>query len=157
MIDLTIDNLLQQLKSLGYEANLQKETNQIYIILKVAESDFPVFFKIASEGELLQVLVFMPGTLQDGTEGEVGRILHYINKELDIPGFGMDEAAKVIFYRIMLPAKDKKIDEKLLKTYLGIVEPVCETFAPAIMTVATGNLTFNKVLEKLKEASNANT
>ncbi len=154
MLDLTIENLLQNLKSLGYEAELQKETNQVYLILKVSDMDFPLFFKIASQGQLLQLLAFMPGTMKEEAAADTGRLLHYINKELDIPGFGMDEASKVVFYRIMLPTPDKKLDEKMLKTYLGIVKPVCETFAPAVMSVAIGNLTFKEILKKLQEAGN---
>lgn len=152
MIQLTLENLLQFLKSKKYDAHLQSETHQIYIVFKIENKDFPVFFRIFEGGELLQILAFMPGMLKPGTAGDVGRLLHMLNKELDIPGFGMDETSGVVFYRWVLPALGQQIEEKLIETFLNSIQLVCKSFAPVILTVAFGGTTFEDVLKKAKDA-----
>ena len=90
--------------------------------------------------------------LKPGAAGDLGRLLHLLNKELDIPGFGMDEEAEVVFYRIMIPAIDNRVDTKVITRYLGSIEGLCMNFSPVIATVAGGAATFNEVLKKIKSA-----
>ncbi|MFQ5729728.1 MAG: YbjN domain-containing protein, partial [Waddliaceae bacterium] len=110
MMKVTLDALLKFLKKKNYDAKLQRETQQIYIILKLEEKEFPLFLRIFEQSDLLQLLVFMPIQIKPGTHADLARLLHLINKELDIPGFGMDENSEVAFYRCMLPTPEKKID-----------------------------------------------
>ncbi len=121
MIPLNLDQILEHLRRKNYDAKLQSETNQIYFIHKAGQLEFPIFFRIFEKGDLLQLLAFIPSNFKEGTQTEVARLLHLINKELDIPGFGMDEKEGVIFYRSMLPAFDKKIDPNLLESFLKAI------------------------------------
>jgi hypothetical protein len=157
MLDLTLDALLQHLQKNKFDAKLQKETNQIYVVFKVQNQDFPLFIRIYEGTNLLQLLVFMPSNVKPETRPDLARLLHLLNKEMDIPGFGMDETVVaegqggVTFYRIIIPTTDSQIDEKLLDTFMGSIQSVSEAFFPVIATVANGMATFEEVLKKAAE------
>lgn len=170
MIDLTLDSLLHFLVKKGYTTDLQKETNQLYTIFKIDEREYPLFLRIFEDAHQLQMMVFIPCHLNPTTENledspspidldspkgktiaNLARMLHMINKELDIPGFGMDETAGVVFYRIVLTSNEKQIDEKLVLNYIKGAEQVCKLFAIPIEAVSTGQTTLDELLEKAKE------
>lgn len=76
-----------------------------------------------------------------------------LNRELDVPGFGMEEQSKTVFYRIMMPAMDNNIDEKLIGAYLDTIKLVMSTFSPAVEAVASGQMSLGAVLDKVREAT----
>lgn len=149
MIEVTINSLLKYFNESGREATLQEETQQIYRILAVAGKEFPLFIRIFDQSSLLQLLVFMPSKIKAGTHGDLARLLHHMNKELDLPGFGMDENNEVVFYRCMLPTPQRKIQKDVLESFLKSIEVVCESFSPAILAVATGQTTYSEILQKV--------
>lgn len=151
MIALTLPALEKHLKGMELQPQLQKETNQLIVIFKVSETDFPLFLRIYEGGELLQLIAFIPCQLKTAAAPELARLLHLINKEVDLPGFGMDENAGIIYYRMMLPADHEQISSDILETVINSIKTICESFAPVIAAVAAGASTFDQVLRKLKE------
>lgn len=151
-IPLTMESIHSFLDSKNYKPQLQKETNQVYLLFNFSGRDFPLFFRIFEGGDLLQMLAFIPCTLKKDAAAETGRLLHYLNKELDIPGFGMDEKVGLVFYRIMLPTTDKEVNTHIIEALLSSTRTICQTFAPAIATVAAGASTLDEVLAKVQQA-----
>lgn len=151
MIKLNLESILKHLEKNDFKAKLQKETNQVYVIFKISTFEFPLFFRVTGNGDLLQILVFMPGQIKKEALNDLGRLLHYINKELDIPGFGMDEESSLSYYRYILPAPTKEIDEDLLNSFLKSVQMICESFAPSVVAVANGVATYEKVITEIKK------
>ncbi len=151
MINLTLEALITLLKKHDYEPSIQEETQQVYTVLNVEKKDYPLFMRIFDEGHLLQLLVFIPCELKKEAVSDMARLLHLLNKELDIPGFGMDEKAAVVFYRVMLPTPHKKIDSELLLAYVKTVEHVCQMFATPVEAVGFGHATLDQILQKAEE------
>jgi hypothetical protein len=170
MINNTLDSLLQFLKKNDYAADIQEDTQQVYTILKINRKEYPLFLRVFDEGHLLQLLVFIPCSLDISEQatpptepplessserkavvGDLARLLHLLNKELDIPGFGMDEIAGVVFYRLMLPTPKKKIEEELLLAFLKTIDHVCQMFTPPIEAVSSGHMTLDQILAKAQE------
>lgn len=151
---LTLDNVKNFLSDKGFEAQFQRETNQVYFLMKIEGRDFPLFFRIFEEENLLQLVLFIPLVIKEGTEAEIARLLHAINKEIDIPGFCMDEAAGVIFYRWMLQCPDGKINETSLDIHLKTLLKLGEEFTPVIYTAASGTATFSEIMKKMDEMEN---
>ncbi len=148
MIDLKLEPILKYLREQKYDANLQTETQQIYLIFKILQKDFPVFIRVFDSQDLLQLLVFMPCAFREKVAGDCARLLHLLNKELDLPGFGMDESSGALFYRLSIPFFGKTFDEKLLDGFLGSMKQLSETLYPAIEAVASGAATFEDILKK---------
>jgi hypothetical protein len=78
----------------------------------------------------------------------VARLLHFLNKEVDMPGFGMDESQKLLFYRCVVPCMDAQINSRLLELYLGTTRIACETFMDAISLVSSGSVSVEDVFKK---------
>jgi hypothetical protein len=150
MLPLTLDNLKQHLVNKKLEPQLQPDTDQVFIIFRIASREFPLFFRIYAGGDLLQMLAFIPCMLKPTAINDLARLLHMLNKELDIPGFGVDEVSGVIFYRIMLPASHHEIDPDVVDTLIQSIRNITETFAPVIAAVASGSATFEDVLKKVQ-------
>jgi len=150
-IPLSIPTLFDYLKNKEVDVQIQSETNQIYFVFKVETFEFPLFLRVYEESNLLQLIVFLPTPLTSGKESDLALLLHMLNKELDIPGFGMDEAAQVVYYRWMLPAVNKKIHGPLLERFLESIQMVCQAFSPVIFAVAQGMATYQDVLKKAQE------
>jgi hypothetical protein len=150
ILELNLESLVKYLKKEGYDAQIQSETHQIYFPLKISNREYPLFIRIFEESELMQLIVFFPSTIKEDALNDLGRFLHHINKELDIPGFGMDENSKVAFYRVMLPAFGKKIDSDVLKPYLKSFDIITENFGHAIIAVANGITNYDSILKQIQ-------
>lgn len=153
---LSKDRLLAHLKKKGFNAEHQTETDQLSVILNIDGADFPLFIRILPQGPVLQLLVFIPCKLQKRTIPDIARLLHLLNKEMDVPGFGLDELANVLFYRVTIPALNNKIDMTLFDTYVSSIQMICRSFTPVITNVSIGTMTFDSVMEKAKESHKSN-
>lgn len=153
MIPLKLDPICAYLKSKGIPAEHQPETGQLAVLFKIGEREYPLFIRIYDGEELLQLLAFLPCNTKPETRSDTARLLHLLNKEIDIPGFGMDEDSESVFYRCMVPIKEKAIDEKLLDSYINAINVICQSFAPVIAATAYGAATFEEIMKKTKEQS----
>lgn len=171
MVALNLNEVHQFMKRHKYDAHIQSETDQVYVILKLYQREYPLFLRIFETNQLLQLIAFIPTHLYPQGEetpltgtaleekqkknepiiADLARLLHMLNKEIDIPGFGMDEASGAVFYRIMVPAPKKKIDEDLLLAFLRAIEYVCPMFSPPIEGLSAGQMTLNQIISKAKE------
>lgn len=153
MVQLTSDHLIAFLKGKGYQPKLENEGGQVIFQEKIHGHDFPVFMRIYPEAKLLQVLIFLPIEVKESTIPDLARQLLMFNKELDIPGFGLDEQSRTTFFRVMIPAHNKEIEESILENFLNTMSTVVDSFTPAISTVASGQMTFTEMLQRIKENS----
>jgi hypothetical protein len=90
------------------------------------------------QNHTLSLILFMPCSMRPKAPVEVARLLHLLNKEIDLPGFGMDETANVIFYRYVLLLPAQEIDGTLLKTVIDSLARLGPSFYPLISSVANG-------------------
>ena len=146
--DLNHDSLQNFLRKIEYDPIFQKETGQVFVITKIKEVEVPIFFGVHQESSLLQIVGYLPYQLHQSGFGEVARMLHLLNKQLDMPGFGMDEQEKLMFYRCVVPCPGEKVDENLLGMYIGTLRLACDTFMYAIGSIAGGT---RKLDDFLKE------
>lgn len=151
-LDFDINAIVSYLKANQLPAELQKETGQFYIRYKIQNFDVPVFFVLHAESKLLQIVAYLPYQLPEKTLGETARMLHILNKEMDMPGFGMDEKESYIFYRAIVPCLDGKLDARLFNMYLGTTRIACDTFMHAIGLIVSGTVGVNQLMKERKES-----
>lgn len=132
---------------------LDKDTDQVSVIIKIENIEFPLFLKVLGQGELLQLLMFIPTRFKEDTVEGLARMLHSVNREVDFPGFGIEETSQTIFYRTVTPCLTKEISEELLLTLVRGAKVACQSFTPAIVAVASGELTFEELIKRLEEAA----
>jgi len=150
MIPNTINSLMKFLKQKGYEAQYQEETDQIYVIFKVGKHEFPLFVRVYDGGNILQLLVFFPLQVPRDRLNAIARLLHFLNKEIDMPGLGMDESVGLVFHRIMLPTATQKIDQDLLESLVNTVPKICDQFFDTLLEAVNSTDDFETIQKKLK-------
>jgi hypothetical protein len=151
MLQVNQDSLIQELKKMNLDPETQKETGQIYVMFKHEKREFPCFVRLLHEGELIQILTFIPTNVKPECFNDVSRFLHMINKELDMPGFCLDDASNTVFYRLILPTLNKQASEQIFDAFINTSQVVCKTFTQAIEAIANGLLTLEEVIKKAKE------
>lgn len=143
--------LIESLEKIGIKGTLQEENNQIYASLSINGFDYPMFIRRLQGNHLMQVITFIPCTLEEGSSNDVGKLLHMINKELDMPGFCCDEDSKTVFYRLVVPCLNQKVDEELFHAYVSTTKQVCTMFGTIIQAIAVKAMTLQEMLSKAKE------
>ncbi len=151
MFKLSLPNLQKKLKDLSFQPQVQADTNQVYIVLKQDKQEWPLFFRILHDGELLQMVAFIPTNYIEKCQADLCRFLLMLNKELDMPGFCIDEGSKTIFYRLILPSHKKEISDETFEAFLNTTQTVILNFAPVIEAIGVGAMTVDEVLKKAQE------
>lgn len=143
----------------------------------IGQKRFPTFLKALDEGNLLQILIFIPSYLKPNNGFSIGegklktasvnkemtsvadlsRLLHLLNKELDIPGFGIDEQGGSVYYRAVLQTPKKTVEDELLLKILGNAQKLCASFLIPIEAMSAGVMTLQQFIEKTKELKDKQT
>lgn len=150
MIPLDLNQFVDHFKSLNYLCYIQTETGQICLDLPVLDGKLPTFIRIYDTQDLFQFILILPITIEPGSVGSVARLLHILNKEIDLPGFCLDEQNNIVFYRMSIPALNGKVDKNLLDTMLKSMQNLAAQFIPIIAQAANGQLDLEQMLEQLK-------
>jgi len=150
-MELTNDNLIKALDKLGLKVEVQEKTDQLYGTFSNNGYDYPIFVRQLEGGNLLQMLTFVPCTIEEKSSVDLNRLLHMINKELDMPGFCVDEDSKTVFYRVVIPCIDKKIDEALFQAYFQATKHVCNMFGTIIHAISVNAMSLEEMMSKAKE------
>ena len=141
------DSLMTYLKDNKMEPEYQTESDQVFIVYQIHSYEVPVFFLIRKESSLLQMVAYLPFQVPETRFGEAARLLHILNRELDMPGFGMDESERLLFYRSTIPFFEGKVETRLFNMYLGTTRVVCDTFLHAIGMIVSGQASVDEVLK----------
>ncbi|ANH79141.1 YbjN domain-containing protein [Candidatus Chlamydia sanziniae] len=145
------NSLSKFLKNSGMEPFLERESGLIYINIQANDVDLPLFFVIRNEGEILQFICYFPYQLYETHKESTARLLHLLNRDIDIPGFGMDEEQGLIFYRLVLPCLQSKVHEMLLHIYIDTIKLVCDSFSHAIGLISSGNMNLDQLKQQAQQ------
>lgn len=151
MTELTYPNLKQHLAKKFPQIAMEPQGNQLLATMIIGNKDYPFFVRIFDEGVVYQLIAFIPCSWHSHYTPQMAQLLHLLNKELEIPGFGLDDTIRIAFFRAMLFAKNSHFDEQLLDAMVEAVEVACETFTPVITQVANGELSYLDVVRLAKE------
>ncbi len=148
-IALELDALQKQLVKMGHQAKRQPETQQLCVPIVVDQIEYPLFIRLMESGSLLQMVTFFPETFEPEATSDLARLLHVINRELDLPGLGMDEGSHTFFYRLIIHGTQGTVNAALLSEHLKAMEHVCSLFSEPLLAVAGGKVRFDEILKRL--------
>jgi hypothetical protein len=143
--------LTASLEKFGLKASEQPETKQLLTKFSINGFEYPMFIRQLTGGNLLQVLTFIPCTIENEALFDLSRLLHMINKELDMPGFCCDEESKTVFYRVVVPCVNGQVDEPLFHAFLNVTKHVCEMFGTIVQAIAVKAMSLDEMMSKAKE------
>jgi hypothetical protein len=150
-MEVTNKSLMECVHKMGLKTELQEGSNQLMTKLNHNGTDYPMFLRQLDGGNLLQMLTFVPCTIEKDSLFDLARLLHMINKELDMPGFCCDEDSRTVFYRIVVPCISSQIDENLLQAYINTTKEVCGMFGTIVQAVALKAMSLDEMMEKAQE------
>ncbi len=90
------------------------------------------------EQVFLHVFVAFPFLMKPEAAGELSRLLMYFNKPLEMPGFGVDEINKIVFYRYSLVCVGGIIKRRPLVAMIGTIMLLVDSLTSQIEAVASG-------------------
>ena len=93
------------------------------------------------------MMLILPVTFNKESLPALSRLLHLLNKEIDLPGFGLDEELNITFYRIIFPAFEHQIHRNLIGTMLISIQNIVKQCVPVIAKAGAGDLNFRRNLE----------
>lgn len=144
-------DLITSLDKVGLKATVQEKSNQLFAKFSQNGFEYPMFIRQLNGGNLLQILTFVPCSIKTEAFFDVSRLLHMINKELDMPGFCCDEDSSTVFYRIVIPCVNSQVDEPLLHAYVNMMQHVCGMFGTIVHAIAIKAMTLDEMMTKAKE------
>ncbi len=147
--------LISSLDKFGLKASVQENTNQLLAKFSQGGYEYPTFIRQLNGGNLLQILTFIPCSIDNEAFFDLSRLLHMINKELDMPGFCCDEESKTVFYRVVIPCINSQVDEPLLHAYLNTMQQVCGMFGTIVHAIAIKAMSLEEMMSKAKEMQGA--
>ena len=143
--------LTASLEKFGLKASEQPETKQLLTKFSINGFEYPMFIRQLTGGNLLQVLTFIPCTIEKDALFDLSRLLHMVNKELDMPGFCCDEESKTVFYRVVVPCVNGQVDETLFHAFLNVTKHVCEMFGTIVQAIAVKAMSLDEMMSKAIE------
>lgn len=148
-IKLNLTSLYEHLKNVEPTIELQQETSQVFLLKKTGSIELALFLKPLADGDLLQIVTYLPVKISSDRFTDISRLLHKINNDIDLPGFSLNEPSNLIFYRVIVPFYQKKLNPELLKQFLNVSVNAASTFIHVINTVCSGSMTYDEILKKL--------
>lgn len=153
MVPVTDQEIQKLLNEAGLNAQIDAKSNQVTANISSEGKEYPLFCRKLADGELIQLIAFVPVTIEQKGLIELSRFLHMANKELDMPGFCVDEQSETVFYRVVIPTLGKKIDPTVLATYVKTIQNVCDTFGTIVIALAIGAMTMDEIMAMSKKKS----
>ena len=123
--------------------------------LRVEESDLSSMDKLFKEPlkphryDFLQFFITLPFFFEESAFAETSRAVLLVNQSIEIPGFGIKEADKIIFYQYIMPIIDKKLDERLFLSIINFIMATIEAHLDFLEDVGSGEIS---VVDKIREA-----
>lgn len=104
--------------------------------------------KMPEDQVVNHLFVALPFFVKPETFGEVSRFLMLLNKNLDIPGFGLDEETKLVFFRYGIFTYKGHQSTRLLFAMIGMITLLIDAQTPQIEAISQG-ATIQEVLSSL--------
>ncbi len=141
---------------------LGKDDKNRDLLLQLSSSkqdlkDVPIEGKYASSElprcSFIQFFLSLPFQVKDEHLGELARLLLLFNKSFEVPGFGMSEVDRVVYFRYMLLTNGGKVDPRVILSLLGMISVIVSSFGPEIEALGLGEKSLQEVVdEALAEA-----
>lgn len=126
---------------------LPGEKNQI-LHLRIDEEvfGFPLSSEKASLESFIHIYTLLEVPFNSNSVSDLSRLMNFINKSLEAPGFVLDEINSRVLYKTVFFKPNEKINENTFMCLLGLISLYIDTFTPLIERIAIGE-SLDEVLE----------
>jgi len=94
---------------------------------------------------------FFPFTVEDLSLEEVAQFLHFLNLQVEIPGFYLNHLDNTILYRYVLLSEGERIPYKTILALVGMAMLFQDVFSQTLERLAMGKVSFCGLMEEVQE------
>lgn len=146
----SIDDL-QQASLLIYSGEDQLNRSRL-IRIKVQTKEQDQFAKQpAEEFACFQFDASFPFVVEDLSMMEVAQFLHFLNLQVEIPGFYLNYLDNTILYRYVLLSEGEHIPKKTILALVGIAMFFQDVFGQTLERLGKGEVTFPDIMKEVKD------
>jgi hypothetical protein len=102
----------------------------------------------------IQFSVELPFTYHNLAIADTARLILFLNRFSDLPGFEMDEIDQKIIYRHVYLGREEKVDSMYLTSMIGLIMMFIDINSTNIENVASGDKSFESVITNLLSEHN---
>lgn len=99
----------------------------------------------------IHIDAFFPFIVQDLAMQEVAQFLHFLNLQIEIPGFCLNYLDNKILYRYVLLSESQHIPQKIIVALVGIAMLFQDVFGQVLERLAKGEVSFVGVMEEIEK------
>lgn len=106
------------------------------------------------EGESLTSLqfeAFFPFTVTDRAVVDVSQFLHFLNQQLEVPGFCLNHFDHIIMYRYVLFIDPPHIPQKIVLSLVGLSIFFQDMFSQTLERLAEGKVSFVELMQEVHD------
>lgn len=134
---------------LGLDAKKREQILEITAQQQVFQPDTSTDTSSSKGYFRIQFQHLFPFSVDDMALNQVGSLILFLNHMSDFPGLDLDELDSQVSYRYVWLAKATGIDAPLVISLVGNVKLTLELFAPSLERLASGETTFNALLQEV--------
>lgn len=90
--------------------------------------------------------------MTDIAYADMAQFLHFINLQIELPGFYLDHLNEKVIYRYVLLFEGETIPKKTLLSLIGVVLFLQDVFGQTLERLASGKVTFVELMEELEKS-----
>jgi hypothetical protein len=99
----------------------------------------------------IQLNARYPFKVEEAAVPEVAQFLHFLNLQVEVPGFYLDVLDNIVFYRYIFLFDSDHIPWKIVLSIAGVAIFFQDAFGAAIEQIAEGKKTFVQTLEEIQK------
>ncbi|HEV8052027.1 MAG TPA: hypothetical protein VGP47_05995 [Parachlamydiaceae bacterium] len=140
-----------QTKLLIYSGEDQEKRMRLIEVKVQAKSGNPLQLKETGQDCVaFQLDAFFPFTVDDLSMSDVAQFLHFLNLQIEIPGFYLNHIDNTIVYRYVLLAEDQHIPKRILLSLIGIAMMLQDVFGQTLERLSLGQVSFVELMEEIQ-------
>jgi hypothetical protein len=99
----------------------------------------------------IQIDASYPFIVNDLATSEVAQFLHFLNLQIEVPGFYLNHLDNIILYRHVLLCDNNHLPIKIILSLIGIAMFFQDAFSPTLERISNGKITFAELLEEIQQ------
>lgn len=149
-----LNSLVAQLQQLDFRCEQEGQT--VLVIIGEKKDGTPQLLEIRQyssssleNGRLFEFQLHFESR-GGGSSNELHALIFFLNRIIDLPGFGVHDLDETVYYRYVMPAEDHS--KHLLSELVPLICDLHQTYKDLIETVASGEKTFQEALSLVQPA-----
>lgn len=133
----------------------QKRTQLITLTVQAKDGDPLLLKQTGHDCVSFQLDACFPFIVDDFSMSDVAQFLHFLNFQVEIPGFYLNYIDNTILYRYVLLSENHHIPKKILLSLIGISMLFQDMFGQTLERLGKGQVSFVDLMKEITTALSA--